>query len=174
MDPSWLTIKTNLANIKVKQNKDKYSHIYKMNSFSTLAFSLLMSLFFTTLFTTIDGSIIKDPSMTVNITNVLKSHNQLTVHSKSSDDDLGIHQLLPLGGYAFTFRPNFWGSTQFYCTFECLAFRITLISTRITEIEPNATILCVCGLWESKVCVCSTIKPNCMIFATLGCQNKYN
>ncbi|XP_023522352.1 S-protein homolog 5-like, partial [Cucurbita pepo subsp. pepo] len=122
MDPSSLTIKTNLANIKVKQNKDKYSHIYKMNSFSTLAFALLMSLFFTTLFTTIDGSIFKDPPMTVNITNVLKSHNQLAVRCKSSDDDLRIHQLPPLGGYAFTFQPNFWGSTQFYCTFEWSGF----------------------------------------------------
>ena len=93
-----------------------------MNSFSTFSTSLLMSLFFVTLFTTINGSIFQNPRISVNITNVLKSHDQLTVHCKSGDDDLGIHQMPFLGGYAFSFRPNFWGSTLFYCTFQWSGF----------------------------------------------------
>ena len=108
----------NFTHIKVEQIQHKYSHIYKMNSFSTLSRSLLLSLFFATLFTNIDGKIFRNPPITVNITNVLRSHDQLTIHCKSGDDDLGVHHLPPLSGYAFSFRPNFWGSTQFYCTFQ--------------------------------------------------------
>ena len=39
----------------------------------------------------IDISVFQDPQITVNITNVLKSHNQLIVHYKSGNDDLRIH-----------------------------------------------------------------------------------
>ncbi|KAL0551299.1 hypothetical protein IC582_010385 [Cucumis melo] len=90
-----------------------------MSSFSTLSLSLLISLFFASLFTN-EGKIdFRSPPMTVNITNEINGvNNQLTVHCKSGDDDLGVHKLPHLVSYTFTFRPNFWGSTLFYCKFQ--------------------------------------------------------
>ncbi|CAK9329254.1 unnamed protein product [Citrullus colocynthis] len=89
-----------------------------MGSFSTFVLCLLISVVFASLFT-VQGKPFQSPPITVNITNALKGqNNQLTVHCKSGDDDLGVHQLPHLISYAFTFRPNFWGSTLFYCTFQ--------------------------------------------------------
>ncbi|CAK9329256.1 unnamed protein product [Citrullus colocynthis] len=88
-----------------------------MGSFSTLALSLIISLFFATPFT-IEGKPFQSPPVTVNIKNTLKGNYQLTVHCKSGDDDLGVHQLSPLASYSFTFRPNFWGRTLFFCGFQ--------------------------------------------------------
>ena len=88
-----------------------------MSSFSTLALSMLISLFFASISNS-EGSIFSPPRVTVNITNVLKSHNQLIVHCKSGDDDLGIHRLPSLISYAFSFRPNIFGKTLFFCSFQ--------------------------------------------------------
>ncbi|KAK1395379.1 S-protein-like [Heracleum sosnowskyi] len=41
----------------------------------------------------------------------------LGLHCKSGDDDLG-HQSLGVGGmYTWSFLPNFWGTTLFWCNF---------------------------------------------------------
>ncbi|OAY55436.1 hypothetical protein MANES_03G154200v8 [Manihot esculenta] len=53
---------------------------------------------------------------TINITNELGTNNELRLHCKSKNDDLG-EQLLPYKGFwYFKFRPNFWGTTDFYCS----------------------------------------------------------
>ncbi|CAB4261934.1 unnamed protein product [Prunus armeniaca] len=42
---------------------------------------------------------------------------EMTIHCKSKDDDLGIH-VVPVGGsYEFSFRPNIFGRTLFFCSF---------------------------------------------------------
>ncbi|XP_027188110.1 S-protein homolog 5-like [Cicer arietinum] len=52
------------------------------------------------------------------ITNDLPAPSKLIVHCKSGDDDLGI-QNLPTGGQKYwTFRPNIFGTTLFYCYFN--------------------------------------------------------
>ena len=145
-----------------------------MNSFSTLALSLLMSFFFTTLFTTIDESIFKDPPITVNITNVL----EVTINSLfTASLAMMTWESTSSRFWAATpspFDQTFGAQHNFTIPFNGLGFHSTLISTRITEIESNATKLCVRGLWENKVSVCLTIKPNCTISATLGCLNECN
>ena len=89
-----------------------------MSLFSTMILSLLISLFFANQFTTVEGSIFQNPEITVKITNALKVQNQLTVHCKSGNDDLGVHKLTPWARYYFSFHPNLWGSTLFYCSFH--------------------------------------------------------
>ena len=109
----------------MKQIKHKcvHTHLFSspistMSLFSTLALSLLISLFFANQFTTMEGSFIQNPKIIVKITNALKSKNQLTVHYKSGNDDLGVHKLTPWASYDFSFHPNLWGTTLFYCSFQ--------------------------------------------------------
>lgn len=42
----------------------------------------------------------------------------LTVHCRSDDDDLGVHDILYGGVYSFSFKPNIFGATHFYCSFS--------------------------------------------------------
>ncbi|KAL0551305.1 hypothetical protein IC582_010391 [Cucumis melo] len=125
-----------------------------MSSFSTLVFSLLISLFFADLII-IEGSIFQNKQVTVNITNALKGiNNQLTIHCRSGDDDLGFHQLPHLASYAFSFRPNFWGTTLFYCTYEWLGFFHYFDTYKDVRdrIKCNRT-LCLWIVFEEAICM---------------------
>ncbi|KAK9671727.1 hypothetical protein RND81_12G050700 [Saponaria officinalis] len=58
------------------------------------------------------------PNTLIHIANYLNQGAALTVHCKSKDDDLGT-QILDFGRYfEFRFKPNFWGTTLFYCDFS--------------------------------------------------------
>ncbi|KAL2330048.1 hypothetical protein Fmac_017629 [Flemingia macrophylla] len=54
----------------------------------------------------------------VKITNTLEGGLDLTVHCKSKDDDIGVQYLHPNASFGFSFKPNFFGTTQFYCSFQ--------------------------------------------------------
>ncbi|KAB2599913.1 hypothetical protein D8674_010184 [Pyrus ussuriensis x Pyrus communis] len=57
--------------------------------------------------------------ITVRINNTLENNQELTVHCKSGDDDLGPHNLLPKNTYEFSFKRNFLQPrTLFFCTFQ--------------------------------------------------------
>ncbi|XP_028773432.1 S-protein homolog 2-like [Neltuma alba] len=58
------------------------------------------------------------PKRTVRMTNDLGGGLDLTVHCKQKDEDLGVHLLHPNETYEFTFRPNFWGTTLYFCGFS--------------------------------------------------------
>ena len=53
----------------------------------------------------------------VYVKNGLDGGLDLTLHCKSKNDDLGVQLLHPQQEFKFTFRPNFWGTTQFFCSF---------------------------------------------------------
>ena len=124
---------------------------------------------FASLFTN-EGKIdFKSPPLTVNVTNVLSDrNNQLTVHCKSGDDDLGVHILPHLISYAFTFRPNSGVRPCFIANFNGLVRYITSISIRIQEIIDVVMKLCVCRLSVKEVFVCSTIAPKSTIIVMGG------
>ncbi|XP_047318615.1 self-incompatibility protein S1-like [Impatiens glandulifera] len=54
----------------------------------------------------------------VYLTNELASGNDLTVHCKSKDNDLGVHQIVYNGTYEWTFRNNIWDTTLFWCDLQ--------------------------------------------------------
>ncbi|XP_061993837.1 S-protein homolog 6 [Rosa rugosa] len=53
------------------------------------------------------------------IDNTLPDGQELNVHCKSGDDDLGA-QVIPNGGhYEWSFKVNVWATTLFFCSFNC-------------------------------------------------------
>ena|ERR1044072_3797667 len=54
----------------------------------------------------------------VKIVNSLPDNLDLTIHCKSKDDDLGEHILRPGMVFQWRFKPNIWGTTQYYCSFQ--------------------------------------------------------
>ncbi|KAK3221095.1 hypothetical protein Dsin_015065 [Dipteronia sinensis] len=63
------------------------------------------------------GGGLLDPKVHLSIENNMGSGVDLTLHCKSKDDDLGEHKLPNSGKYMFQFRPNYWGTTLFFCSF---------------------------------------------------------
>lgn len=55
---------------------------------------------------------------TVEIKNELPDGQDLTVHCKSKDDDLGLQVLKQHQTYQFRFVPSIWGNTLFFCSFR--------------------------------------------------------
>ena len=54
----------------------------------------------------------------VEITNGLGENTNLTLHCKSRDNDLGVQFLRYEDTWGFSFHPNIFGTTQFYCSFQ--------------------------------------------------------
>ncbi|KAK0607831.1 hypothetical protein LWI29_021231 [Acer saccharum] len=54
---------------------------------------------------------------TVIITNDMGNGTLLTVHCKSKDNDLGTHDIAEFASYSFSFRPNLFLTTLFFCSF---------------------------------------------------------
>jgi hypothetical protein len=54
----------------------------------------------------------------VNISNEVGGGLDLTFSCKSKDDDIGKHTLVPHAYFVFNFKPNFWGTTLFSCSFD--------------------------------------------------------
>lgn len=74
----------------------------------------LMVLLFLHITTLVDGKV------TVVINNNLPSHQDLKVHCKSKDDDIGERLLHPGNTYQIRFRPTIWPweETLFFCSFQ--------------------------------------------------------
>lgn len=53
----------------------------------------------------------------VNITNEIGPGIDLKLHCKSKKDDLHQQVLVYEDYFDFRFRPNFWGTTQYFCSF---------------------------------------------------------
>ncbi|POO03423.1 Self-incompatibility protein [Trema orientale] len=77
-----------------------------------LLFALLFSPFLLT--NTVNGI----SKTTVSIFNILPDELKLTIHCKSKNDDLGIHELRSNESFAWSFRDNFFDTTLFFCGFS--------------------------------------------------------
>ncbi|XP_059451239.1 S-protein homolog 5-like [Corylus avellana] len=55
----------------------------------------------------------------VEVFNDLGDGLNLTIHCKSGDVDLGVHVIkYPNGFFSFDFKPNFWGTSLYFCGFR--------------------------------------------------------
>ncbi|KAK4785621.1 hypothetical protein SAY86_002310 [Trapa natans] len=54
----------------------------------------------------------------VSVWNKLPGGNNLSIHCKSKDNDLGLQTVRPNQDFAFHFYTNFLGTTLFYCRFK--------------------------------------------------------
>ncbi|KAG2671053.1 hypothetical protein I3760_14G114700 [Carya illinoinensis] len=80
-----------------------------------LLINLLQLVFFVTTFDMVAGH----DRVHVRISNELDLGIDLQLHCKSRDDDLGEHLLHYNDSYyEFSFRPTYFGSTLFYCSFS--------------------------------------------------------
>lgn len=64
------------------------------------------------------GTIGAHSKVTVQIYNGLSNSKELTLSCKSKDDNLGVHTLKFNEFFGFKFRPNFLGTTLFFCRFQ--------------------------------------------------------
>ena len=81
---------------------------YKNNLFAITIFLIVF-------FDVIDAGI-RD-KIHVRMYNTLKSEEDLEVHCKSKNDDLGVHVIPHTFYYEFKFGANIWGNTLFFCGF---------------------------------------------------------
>ncbi|RDX94576.1 S-protein-like 2, partial [Mucuna pruriens] len=59
-----------------------------------------------------------EPTTHVYVKNALENGAELLLHCKSRDNDLGLQHLHHNESYEFSFKVNFFGTTQFYCSFQ--------------------------------------------------------
>ncbi|KAM1358879.1 hypothetical protein PS1_046272 [Malus domestica] len=84
-----------------------------MASFTGNTLLLVLLIFFTmTMFCAGVGS-----RRCIKVTNDLGENSTLTVHCKSKNDDIGEKVLALHDWFEFSFRPNVWDSTLYYCSF---------------------------------------------------------
>ena len=63
------------------------------------------------------GPGVVEKKVDLKIINGLDAGTDLNVHCKSKNDDLGAHVLAFDQFFEFRFRPNFWGTTLYFCRF---------------------------------------------------------
>lgn len=109
-------------NQRASQRKIQYKPIIqlplqtKMSSFARHLMFLTLLVLVTTLMTECEGegySLL--PKTHVRIINTLEDRTNLTLHCKSKDDDLGVHVIGLFDFFEFSFRPNVFGRTLYFC-----------------------------------------------------------
>lgn len=86
----------------------------------------------------------------IKITNNLGNGLDLTHHCKSREDDLGEHLLHQEKTYSFSFRPNIFGKTLFYCS---VSWNGQVRRFNIFESKRDECHRCNWSIYQSNLCV---------------------
>ncbi|CAO2841224.1 unnamed protein product [Amaranthus hypochondriacus] len=89
--------------------------------------------------------------LNVQMINTLQGREDLTIHCKSKDNDLGVHVISFNGTYGFQFKPSFFGGTLYYCGFtwdESLHWFDIYVQSR----DRDCTNVCPWYIYESGPC----------------------
>lgn len=87
-----------------------------MSSFTKITFVLALLVLFSCML--LSNALPFYRPVHIKITNKLGNGLDLTLHCKSKEDDRGEHLLHEEKSYSFSFIPNIFGSTLFYCSFK--------------------------------------------------------
>ena len=101
----------NHQRISIQSLKRKNLTIMKINHH----ISLLIVPFFLVLFSSVSETC---EGVRIDLTNGVGENTTLALHCKSKDDDLGVKYLQFKETWWFHFRPNIWGTTLFFCSFQ--------------------------------------------------------
>ncbi|KAJ4965102.1 hypothetical protein NE237_016951 [Protea cynaroides] len=91
-----------------------------MMRFNGSKHGMLVSLIILILMWLCEFSSVVDAKKHVRITNELAEGLTLTIHCKSKDNDLGVHQLAYNTYFEWSFHENIWGTTLFFCNIQWL------------------------------------------------------
>lgn len=91
----------------------------------------------------------------VKVFNYLQSYQDLMIHCKSKDDDLGVHRLRYGENFEWSFRVNFFGRTQYYCSFEWPG-SIKWFDIYVGWRDDRLCDTCLWGIWEDRPCMLNT------------------
>ncbi|XP_054797476.1 S-protein homolog 29-like [Prosopis cineraria] len=95
------------------------------------------------------------PKVTVQILDGLSQNQDLTLHCKSKDDDLGVHTIKKKKAtYEFTFRPRYFiHSTQFFCSFWWPSNTSLHCFDIYMQDRDWCCAVCFWTIWESGPCI---------------------
>lgn len=104
----------------LKSHSDFSYYCKQINMISRNRNVVLLLLWVVLFMTSLNGAaaIGKHDRVFVNISNEVGQGLDLTFSCKSKNDDLGSHTLVEHGFFVFNFKPNYWGTTKFYCKFD--------------------------------------------------------
>ncbi|KAB2012049.1 hypothetical protein ERO13_D09G053014v2 [Gossypium hirsutum] len=77
--------------------------------------NLSLSLIFFMVLLTWSDCVYEERTVVIQISNNISQATDLMVHCKSKNDDLGAHVIPFSNTWQFHFRPNFWGTTLYFC-----------------------------------------------------------
>ena len=154
---------------KSKEQKQCDS-VAKMRGINQLVLELL-----TLLLLLCEAGVLVSGRTHVHLKNIVGS--DVIVHCKSKNDDLGLHTISNEQEYEWSFRPNVFQTTLFYCYVSwarapdfvlVLKLMILLGTVTVALVAPAATIMIVTGSLLLKECIFPTLKQTHGISGILG------
>ncbi|XP_028785456.1 S-protein homolog 29-like [Neltuma alba] len=92
----------------------------------------------------------------VKVFNYLEHHQDLILHCRSEDDDLQPHRIGYGEHFEWSFRVNFFGRTQYYCSFQWPGAALKWFDIYIGWRDDKLCDTCLWGIWEDRPCMLNT------------------
>ena len=87
------------------------------------------------------------------VVNDLQDNKTLTLHCwKRKGRDLGVKALRPHETFEWTFRPNIWGTTKYYCSFQWKGVLVNWFDLYIRKRDHEKCRECTWSVREVHIC----------------------